>query len=280
MQDKILKNFDKHIFFHGTSLVGAKKIFQKHFLEGHGILGDGVYITRNWLFAIWAIHGHEFWRDEGGGASLQINISKGTRILNSAIKPDRKCLQYLRKEFGKDILKKHPRKVIPKNKRLTQREFINLFRYHYWEAREKNKRKFDNLPHSFRDSVSQSAGASKRADLHWQLVDDLSTLLKAKYQFDGFGNPEDDLGIVIFEGKHLEVKEFVFQYHADYMDHEIRKILFESKYEFEELWLNPKSNLRKKFPDVNHLKKHFQKHGSKEAKELAVQIAKDAQKRQ
>ena len=116
----------------------------------------------------------------------------------------------------------------------------------------------------------------KRAGLHGKLVFDLLTDLRAQYQFDGFGNPEDDLGIVIFEGKHLEVKEFVFQYHTDYMDHEIRKILFESNDEFEELWLNPKSNLRKKFPHVNHLKKYFQEHGSKEAKELAVQIAKAA----
>jgi len=283
MQDEILKNFDKHIFYHGTSLVGAKKIFQKRFLEGHGILGDGVYITSNWLIAIWAIVSWKrydlIYPETKGGVILRVNISKGTRILNSAIKPDRKCLQYLRKEFGKEILSKHPRKVIPENKRLTQREFINLFRYHYWEAYEKNKCRFDKIPHSFWYTLRKSAGTEKRENLHMDLLFNLMTSLKVQYQFDGFGNPEDDAGIVMFDGKHLEVKEFVFQHHTDYMDHEIRKILYECHSPFEELWLNPKSNLRKKFPDVNHLRKYFRKHGSKEAKELAVQIAKAAKKK-
>ena len=97
MQDEILKNFDQHIFYHGTSYYGVENIYNKRFYAGAGLLGGGVYITSNWLIAIWTIHYHGFWRDEDGGAILQINISKGTRILNSAIEPDRKCLQYLHK---------------------------------------------------------------------------------------------------------------------------------------------------------------------------------------
>jgi len=266
MQDEILKNFDQHIFYHGTSYYGAKNIFNKRFREGHGILGSGVYITSNWLVAVWIIYHNEFLSDvsykfRGGGAILRVNISKGTRILNSAIKPDSKCLQYLRKEFGKDILNKHPRKVIPKNKRLTQREFINLFRYHYWKTHEKNKRRLDDLPHSFMYYLNQSAGVTKQRRLHIDLLFNLMTDLRVQYQFDGFGNPEDDLGIVIFEGNRLEVKEFVFGFN-----------FIDDVNDFEK-WLNPNSPMRCLFPDVDHLRKYFQKHGSREAKELAKQIA-------
>ncbi len=139
MQDEILKNFDQHVFYHGTPIDNAVGIIERGYGEGYGLLGSGVYITCNWLIALWAM----YWKDYlGHGAILRVCISRGTRILNSSKKPDRKCLQYLRKEFGKEILEKHPRKVIPKNKRLTQKEFINLFRYHYWNFQEKEKNRF------------------------------------------------------------------------------------------------------------------------------------------
>jgi len=44
-------------------------------------------------------------------------------------------------------------------------------------------------------------------------------------------------------------------------------------------WLDPKSKLRKKFPDVDHLRKYFQEHGSQVAKELTKQIATAAKKK-
>ena len=270
MQDEILKNFDQHIFYHGTSYQNATGIIGRGYGEGVGLLGSGVYITCNWLIALWAM----YWKYCDHGAILRVGISKGTRILNSAKKPDRKCLQYLRKEFGEEILKKHPRKVIPKNKRLTQKEFINLFRYHYWNFQEKEKDRFGGSSRFFWDYIPEGAGGEKRAKgtrFHKSLCFKLVSDLRIQYQFDGFGNPEDEFGVVIFEGNHLKVKEIIFEW--------IRGRDSSVPYDFCDDWLNPKSDIRKKFPDVDHLIKYFQKRGSKEAKELAKQVATAAKKK-
>ena len=103
------------------------------------------------------------------------------------------------------------------------------------------------------------------------LVSDFRT----QYQFDGFGDPDSYLGIMLFKGVLLEVKEVVFEYRSGCFE---KSIGLRDDLPVDDL-TDLESSFRKKFPDVDHLRKYFQKHGSKEAKELAKQIATAAKKK-
>ena len=136
--DAILENFRQKVFYHGTSRNHAESIAWQGFRalrEGDewggafhcgGVLGYGLYITCDWRLALWY-----------GSTLLRVGIQPGTRLLNAAIPEEKKLVASLRRKFGDEILTKQPWKVLPKNKRLRQRELINLFRYHYWRAWEK-----------------------------------------------------------------------------------------------------------------------------------------------
>lgn len=128
MDSNVLDNFEKHVFYHGTSLEAAESIAQHGFCvwfeddeggryAGGGNLGTGLYLTCNWRIALWF-----------GPILLRVAIRPGTRLLNSALPPDGKIVDYLQKEFGREILRKTPWKVLPKNKKLKLRELISLFR--------------------------------------------------------------------------------------------------------------------------------------------------------
>ena len=195
MDNDILENFQKHVFYHGTSLDAAESIIQQGFqvwiqIEDWGRgprggnLGVGVYVSCNWRTALWF-----------GATLLRVSIRPGTRLLNAAIPPDRSCLAYLEKEFGREILNKRPLKVLPKNKKLTLHELVNLFRYHYFHTWERDYGdNFFNWP--------------RRREMHSELVKDFRKLL-IRYGFDGFGNPEDDNGLVVFAEDRLKVNELV-----------------------------------------------------------------------
>ncbi|KPK48204.1 MAG: hypothetical protein AMS22_15770 [Thiotrichales bacterium SG8_50] len=93
-------------FYHGTSPDYAKRIQAAGFrigkidLEGDqvfigsGNLGFGSYITTDWRIALWF-----------GPALLKLHLQRGPRILRLDTPPDRKVLHYLRKEFGRALLK-------------------------------------------------------------------------------------------------------------------------------------------------------------------------------
>ncbi len=197
--DKVASGSPDHrIFFHGTSLIAAEAIVQNGFkvwfddrdlgrYSGGGNLGTGIYVTRNWRIALWF-----------GPTLLQLETLPGTRLLNSALPPDPNIIEYLQREFGREILRKTPWKVLPRNKSLTQRELISLFRYHYGFAWEKEySKKQDGI-----------ARWSKRRKMHFRLLDDFKNIL-VRYGFDGYGNPEDDNGIIIFAEDKLIVKSIV-----------------------------------------------------------------------
>jgi len=97
-------------------------------------------------------------------------------------------------------------------KRLTQKEFINLFRYHYRNSWQKDRRRNSDPATFYLSSYFFWQGAKKRAkrcEFHAKLCYSLASDLRNQWQFDGFGNPEDEFGIVVFDGHHLEVKEIV-----------------------------------------------------------------------
>jgi hypothetical protein len=243
MNSNILDNFEKHVFYHGTSSEAAESIAQRGFCvwfeddeygryHSGGNLGIGLYITCNWRMALMF-----------GPTLLRVAIRPGTRFLNTALRPDGKILDYLQREFGREILRKPPWKVLPKNKKLKLGELIALFRYHYWHVWEKE----------YGTDREDDAKWPRRRELHFWLVDDFRNIL-IRYGFHGYGNPEDDNGIVVFAGDRLALKEVVAEFSpADYLTLE-------------------KGSFRQ-FRDVGEVKDYFQRHGSRRAKKMAEQVA-------
>jgi len=243
MNSDVLDNLKKHIFFHGTSLEAAESIAQRGFrvwfeddeigrYATGGNLGNGLYLTCNWRIALWF-----------GPTLLCVAVRSGTRLLNTALPPDGKVVDYLQREFGREILRKPPRKVLPRNKKLKLSELINLFRYHYWHTWEKNYG-------TDRDGFSRWP---RRRELHSSLLDGFRSML-IRYDFHGYGNPEDDNGIVIFSEDRLVLKEMVAHIpSADYSS-----------------WM---MNDLCPVQSIGEVKKFFRSHGSLRAKQLAEQVA-------
>lgn len=240
---------DKHVFYHGTSLKAAESIARDGFrvwfqddeigrYAGGGNLGTGIYITCDWRVALWF-----------GPALLRVTIRPGTRLLNAAVPPDGKIVAYLQREFGREVLKKPPWKVIPGNKKLTLRELIALFRYHYRNTWEKEYGKDrDGFP-----------GWPMRRELHSRMLGGFKSLL-IRYGFAGYGNPADDNGIVIFAEDRLILKEVV----AEIPDPDY-EVLHRDGF--------------KQSRNIDELKKFFYRRGSKRARELSEQVAAAADKR-
>ena len=199
--DAILENFRQKVFYHGTSWDHTESIAWQGFRalrEGDewsgtfhcgGVLGHGLYITCNWRLALWY-----------GPTLLRVGIQPGTRLLNAAIPEEQKLVASLRRKFGGEILSKPPWQVLPKNKRLNQRELINLFRYHYWRAWEKEYK---------RDEDGLTRWPDKR-EKHFQQLLRLRPLL-IRCGFHGYGNLAGENGIVVFSGDRLELRELVIQ---------------------------------------------------------------------
>jgi len=244
MDSNILDNFEKHIFYHGTTLDAAVSIvkngfqiwdYDKYFgryAKGEGgNHGKGIYLTCNWKTAFGF-----------GPTLLRVSISPGTKLLNSAISPDAKIINYLKREFGKDILRKPSWKVLPKNKKLKLNELINLFRYHYWHAWEK----------LFRGHKDWDKWPQKR-DLHWKLLNNYASILK-RYGFHGYGNPDDYNGIVIFADDRLLLKEVVAHIPGINLVSDI-------------------SADSHNFTNIDAIRDYFGKHGTYQAKKLAEKVA-------
>jgi hypothetical protein len=173
-------------FYHGTAPENVERIWQAGFRiqvyveeDGSrwpvtGLLGAGVYITRNWRQALFF-----------GRALLRVELRRGTRILDLRPKPDGKVLDALRKEFGAPMLAMEApiRKLIPANKHLTTRELVELTRYHYQRTWEQSK-------------------------YHDVALNHCISLLR-RYKFDGYGHPENDMGFVILDPSRVLLKQLV-----------------------------------------------------------------------
>jgi hypothetical protein len=173
-------------FYHGTAPENVARIWQvgfriKIYVEEDGsrwptggCLDTGVYITKNWQMALCF-----------GRALLRVELRRGTRILDLSPKPDEKVLNTLRKEFGARLLAMDApiRKLIPANKHLTVHELVELTRYHYhrtWEQHKHHGVAFDNCVRMLR-----------------------------KYKFDGYGHPENDIGILILDPSRVRLKQLI-----------------------------------------------------------------------
>ena len=198
--DKDYENIAGKAFFHGTSKRNARRILKGGFcdwswtaetpLKKHkaargiarwmhgGSYGRGTYITCNWRSALYF-----------GPVLFRVELQPATRILRLDVPTDGKVLDTLKREFGREILTKSPRKVIPVNKRLTLNEAIQLARHHV--------------------AAKESASfPSPRADQHEKLMLDLRNIL-VRYGIQGWGEPSDLCGIVVFATDRLKVSEVV-----------------------------------------------------------------------
>ena len=239
----LLRTLNDISFYHGTSLGAAESIAQEGFriwfkdddigrYAVGGNLGDGLYVTCNWRTALWF-----------GDVLLRVAIRPATKLFNSALLPDEQVLEYLQREFGREILRKTPWKILPKNKKLTLRELIALFRYHYWHTWQKR----------YAIDRTGSRRWPRRRHMHSRLLDDFRKML-VRYGFHGFGNPEDDNGIVVFAEDRLLLKELVVAIPSA---------------RYSTLW---EEDFRS-FRDISELKELFQRQGSDRAKELARRIS-------
>ena len=198
---EIQANLEQRIFFHGTSKRAARKILA-HGLRDYswtaetpllkykakrgvirwmhgGSYGRGTYITCNWRTALYF-----------GPVLFRVELQPGSRIIRLGVPPDPTVLDTLKREFGHEILKTTPLKVMPKNKRLTLEEAIQLARYHC--------QKYE----------TSGFWSSVKGDRHERLMFDLRNIL-VRYGFHGWGEPTDLGGIVIFATDRLKVKEIV-----------------------------------------------------------------------
>lgn len=197
--NEIELNLKKKIFFHGTQSKGdvimiSKEGFKSEYKDEEGRwyrdgnLGVGIYITCNWKTALWF-----------GNILLSVSLKTGTKIVDTGKAADTKTINYLKKEFSNDILTSHNiRKVLPLNKKLRLNELIELTRYHYCKVWEKNWGK---------NKMGFSKWTTKRKR-HNRCLESCVNLIK-QYGFHGYGNPNDDNGIVIFSADRIVLNEVV-----------------------------------------------------------------------
>jgi hypothetical protein len=197
---EIDSNLWRRIFYHGTSKRAARKILA-HGLRDYsitaetpllkykaargidrwfhgGAYGRGTYITCNWRSALYF-----------GPVLFRMELQPGTRIVRLDPAPDPKVIDTLTREFGREILRTSPWKVIPRNKRLTLNEAIQLARYH------RSKDEADR---------SLFSPASK----HEAVMFDLRKIL-VRFGIHGWGEATDLNGIVIFATDRLKPAEVI-----------------------------------------------------------------------
>jgi hypothetical protein len=187
-------------FYHGTHYFNVESIVKDGFKtwqileadEGddfdtiryaaQGCLGRGIYLTRNWKNALFF-----------GNTLLKTKLKPNTKLVDVSIPPNTAVIKYLKKKFGKDILTRPPWKVIPKNKKLKLSETIELVRYLFERSFVKKKVFSDWKNLEERD---------------WYLLRSYRSML-IRHGFCGYGNPTDELGIVIFSDDRVVLTELV-----------------------------------------------------------------------
>jgi hypothetical protein len=181
----MVKSIDEKEFYHGTHVDCIPSIAKEGLKYGDGILNSGIYITEDWRNALWF-----------GNCLYQVKLKEGTRLLDLSIPHDSKTVEYLAREFGKNIIKaENPFKTLPKNKHLTNNEIINLMRYFFSKSRNKPM-KWD-----------------KQLKTSWVRMDDAirrtyrSALIRHGYH--GYGHPTNDLGYVIFSPDRIASSELI-----------------------------------------------------------------------
>lgn len=200
--NEIPANLERRVFYHGTSKRVARKILahglrdyswtaeapllknkanheRDRWLHGSGgVYGRGTYITFNWRAALYF-----------GPVLFRLRLQPGTRIVRLDLPHDPKIIDTLKREFGREILKASPWKVLQKNKRLTLDEAIPLARYH-------------------NDIYERTWADCDPSNPHEALMFDIRKIL-VRYGIHGWGEATDLNGIVIFATDRLKVAKVI-----------------------------------------------------------------------
>lgn len=196
-RSEIKHNLRTHRFFHGCkntedlasiSMTGFRGDFfdEEGRWQRDGNLGKGVYLTCDWRTAVWF-----------GPILLQATLTRGTRILDASVPADPHVLKSLKREFGQELIATGDiRKVLPKNKHLTQGELVELTRYFYHRVWDRDW------------SIEKSWRFSAREKQEARALHHAVSFLK-RYGFHGYGHPQDDNGIVIFAPDRIKLSQVV-----------------------------------------------------------------------
>jgi hypothetical protein len=178
ISDKLAENE----YYHGTLCYKAFQILYEGFrlkkyytyYGNSGTFKQGIYLTKSLSSA--AYFGWQY--------VFKCQLQKGVSIIRINLKYDQKVINYLKREFSKDILTGPLNIVIPRNKHLTRNELIQLLNYRFCKAKfsPRNPKKCGNWFNSI-DSFRQ----------HVQL-----------HNYDGFGESESLDGVVIFNPSLVE----------------------------------------------------------------------------
>ena len=170
-------------YFHGTGALAAVCISIDGFRLlpttlrrwGYGAIGNGIYVTT-------LLETASYFADQ---YVLRVRMAPGARILRLDGQYDRSVLDYLGREFGKELFSPHFDRAIPNNKHLTRTELIHLANY-FWD---KGK------------GLAAWTGPEEQGPMRRSLK---------KHQYDGVGCVTSDMGVVVFNPSHL-VADGVFQ---------------------------------------------------------------------
>lgn len=206
----------ERVFFHGTSRYAARRIlveglrdwswtdegpYLRHLAKRGiarrmhgGMYGRGTYVSCDWRAAL-----------HFGPVLFRVGLMPGTRVVRLDEAPDLKVLDSLRREFGAGILTNPPRKEMPRNKRLTLDEAIQLARHHC--------REFEN-----------GGWASARGSRHEARMLELRSLL-VRYGIHAWGEPSGLGGIVVFATDRLRVLEVVLSVPTEKLWWECRNLV-------------------------------------------------------
>lgn len=125
-----------------------------------------------------------------GDVIFKCKLSDKASILRIDEKYDKKVIDTLKREFGKNILTSDINKAIPSNKHLTKKELINLLNYRFYKVswKQKAKWKWDDVLSSIRHQLK----------LH---------------KYDAIGNAKSEAGIAVFNPALVKPsKMFHFEY--------------------------------------------------------------------
>lgn len=179
----------EQLFYHSTSALAAVSISVDGFRLmsdmmrnwSGGALGSGIYITA-------ALEMAQFYaRVANSGVTLRVRMVSGTQILRLDGQYDQRVIEYLGREFSRELFSPNFVKAIPANKRLTRAELIHLVNF-LWARGEARK------PRSLQP---------------W--CDELGPLRRclARCRYDGLGSVDSDIGVVIFNPSRLKVESIL-----------------------------------------------------------------------
>ena len=187
-------------YFHAASTQYVENIFKEGFKKPehinedgyeqnksyYGCLGWGTYISQSMETALLF-----------DPVLVRVHVKKGTRLLNITRKPDEKVIKTLKRKYGRDLLSADASiwKILPRNKQLTLEEIVALTRYQNW--------------HSWGDPSLRKLAVDNYGYTHYKSLYRCMSMLR-RYKYDGLGDEEDSLGIVIFSPERVLPKEVIF----------------------------------------------------------------------